>query len=382
MFLIFVGYSSGQFHSYLFQHRGFRDLEIGYLLMAGSWAAVLSPLLQVPIIRLFRGPRLPLMLALACSGGCLVLLPQARSYYRLMGLFFLFSFSSASIYSLNTACTFEATRSRGHGIFFRIRSLGTLGFLAGCIVSAFYTRLDDLDRLYAGFGLAMVLALVLVARFYLRAPPDQAPEDFLVSRHPVAAPDFRRSLGLLGEQGTWRLLAVLGVLNFANVMAISVQGNYLAERWQGGQRAISLAWMVSTACEIPLMLACAWVLRRYGLRYVLGLGVAGTLVKLVGLAMAGRYWHYCLALTMHGCFFSGALAGFSVYIDRRYPRADSPSLQALSTVFYQGFPSVLAGLSAGLVWHHYSLRTVYILAGAIAVLASGYAFFLFRKMLK
>ena len=262
-------------------------------------------------------------------------------------------------------------RERGHGAFFRIRTLGTLGFLAGCIISVFFPSLADLPLLYGGFAAALFLSLAVVARDYRRLSP--------AATTPSGLPTFFHALALLRRPRTLRLLIVLGAMNFANAMATGVQGNYLVDRWHQGQRSISMAWVVSTGCEVPLMLLCAWVLRRYGLRYVIGLGIAGTLLKLAGLAMAGEVWQFYLALAMHGCFFSGALTGFSVYLDRAYGREERSSLQALAPVFYTGIPSSLAGLTAGILWHAFSLRAVYLLAGGIAVLAAGYAFTLLRN---
>lgn len=378
MFLVFVGFSSGQFHSYLFENRGIESLDIGLLIMAGQGAGILSPLFQVSIIRRLHGPRLPLMMMIAGAGSALASLPHLHGFWPLLAAFCLFSFCAAGLFPLNAACTFEAMRNRGHGTFFHIRTLGTLGFLLGCAVSVFFPDLADLPLLYGGFAAFLFLALAVVALEYRYAPPESAnlaaasgtskgaPRSF-------SAPTFSRSLALLKEPRTLRLLIVLGTMNFANSMATVVQGNYLVDRWHEGQRAISMAWVVSTACEVPLMLLCAAILRRHGLRYVIGFGLAGTLVKLVGLALAGEVWQFYLALAMHGCFFSGALTGFSVYLDRAYRKEERASLQALAPIFYGGIPASLAGLTAGVLWHSFSLHAVYLVSGAIAALAAGYA---------
>jgi hypothetical protein len=377
MFLVFVGFSSGQFHAYLFENRGIGSLDIGLLIMAGQGAGILSPLFQVSIIRRFHGPRLPLMIMIAGAGSALALLPHLRGFWSLLSVFCLFSFCAAGLFPLNAACTFEAMRNRGHGTFFRIRTLGTLGFLLGCAVSVFFPTLADLPVLYGGFAGFLFLALAVVALEYRYSPPVAPLAGFSPPKagapRTYSAPTFARTLVLLKEPRTLRLLIVLGVMNFANSMATVVQGNYLVDRWHEGQRAISMAWVVSTACEVPLMLLCAAILRRHGLRYVIGFGLAGTLVKLGGLALAGEVWQFYLALAMHGCFFSGALTGFSVYLDRAYRKEERPSLQALAPVFYGGIPSSLAGLTAGVVWHSFSLRAVYLLSGGIAAVAMGYA---------
>lgn len=378
MFMVFVGFSSGQFHSYLFENRDIPALRIGILIMAGQGAGILSPLFQVAIIRRFQGPRPPLMLMLGGAAVCLAFLPHLHGFWPLLIGFCGFTFCSAGIFPLNAACTFEALRHRGHGTFFRLRAIGTSGYLAGCLVSVFFPTLADLPMLYGGFSAALLFALVVVALEYRQTRPAPIPEpDIDPGAGPIPArsiPTFAQSLVLLREPRTLRLLIILGVMNFANAMATGVQGNYLVDRWHMGQRAISMAWVVSTACEVPLMLLCAYVLRRHGLRYVIGLGIAGTLLKLAGLAFAGEVWQFYLALAMHGCFFSGAVTGFSVFLDRTYRREERSSLQALAPVFYAGIPSSLAGLTAGWVWEVYSLRAVYLVSGVIAVLATGYAF--------
>jgi PPP family 3-phenylpropionic acid transporter len=372
MFLIFAGLSAAQFHSYLFESKGVTGLQIGILIMVGQCAAILSPLSQVAVIRWFRGPRVPLMLMLAGAAVTMVLLPCMPGFRAFLILFPAFSFCAAAVFPLNAACTFEAMRDLGYDTFFRVRTLGTLGFLVGCVISAFFPALTDLPLLYKGFSAALILALAVVVWDYRRIGP-------IGSLGRPAAPAFMHALRLLSQPRTWRLLAVLGLMNFANVLATGVQGNYLMNRWHEGQRTISLAWVVSTACEVPLMLICARILKRHGLRYVLGLGIFGTLLKLVGLAAAGTLWQFYLALTMHGCFFSGALTGFGIYLDRTYSPEERPTLQAICGVFYAGIPSALAGLTAGWVWHAFSLRAVYLLSGSIAVPAAVYAFFLLRQ---
>jgi MFS family permease len=392
MFLIFSGLSSGQFHSYLFESRGLQGLQIGLILMAGQGISILSPLFQVAAIRRLHGPRLPLMLMLLGAAAALVCLPHLAGFWSLLLCFSLFSFCGAAIFPLNAACTFEAMRNHGHGVFFRIRSLGTLGFLAGCAVSVCFPRLIDLPWLYGGFAVCLLSAFSVTAWEYRSASArtmasgdavkaDGTDGDAAEAQQPIAVPSFPAAVKLLREPRTLRLLIFLGALNFANTMAIGMQGNYLVDRWHQGQRTISMAWVVSTGCEVPLMLLCAVVLRRFGLRYVIGLGILGTVLKLVGLAMAREVWQYYLALSLHGCFFSGALTGFSVFLDRNYRKEERAALQSLAPVFYSAIPASLAGLTAGLVWHAFSLRAVYGLAGGIALAIGVLGWYLVRDTL-
>jgi len=380
MFLGFVGLSAGQFHGYLFERMGFFPLQIGILLFSGYAAGIVAPIVQVRAIRWLRGPRRPLMLILAGAGLGMAFLPHVHGFFAVAMIFFMALFCTASISTLITACSLEVTRDRGRWLYFVIRTLGTIGYLVGCVASYFRSTPESLPFLYLGFGGAFIAALAVATVDLRPADPRQAPEDAEVVEHPRAAPGFRRAPQLFSDPLTARLLWTLGVMNFANAMVTLAQGNYLASRFSGGQSVISEAWIVATFCEIPLMLFCAWLMRRHGLRAVITFGLLGTVLKLVLTGIAGSRGVYFLGLMVHGCFFSGALVGFNLYVDQRFPVADRPSLQALGTLFYQGIPTALAGLAVGTVWHFWGLRSVFWIAGMIAMMTGVTAFKLLPRL--
>ncbi len=376
MFLSFVGFSATQFHGYLFERQGRTPLEIGMLFCAGFSAGIAAPLAQVKAIRWLRGPRRPLQLMLGGAGFSLALLPYFHSFLPMAMLFFLTLFCSSSIHPLNTACALEVTRSRGTGFYFLIRALGTLGFLAGCLMSFANPDPQFLPHLYSGFACAFFAAMLFVSWGLKPVDPQEAPEDIEVTPHPLLAPSFKRALRMLSTPQPKRFLWTLGLMNFANSMATLVQGNYLTTRFHGGQAAISLAWIISSTCEIPLMLFCAWLVRKSGLRAVIGFGLLGTALKLVWIGLANSKDLYFIGLMAHGCFFSGALVGFNLYVEQRYPVRDRPTLQALGALFYQGLPMALGGLVAGLLWHFVSIRAVYWVAGILGMGVAVYTPFL------
>lgn len=380
MFLSFAGLSAAQFHGYLFEGKGFSPLQIGLLLGAGYAAGLVGPPAHVASIRLLRGPRLPLALVLAGGGAAIALLPWAHGFPAVLVLFFVALFCAAGVHPLTAACALEATRTRGQGSYFVIRSLGTAGFLAGCVGSYFQPGPGKLAWLYLAFGLAFWAAIPLVLTRFRPRDPRQAPEDFLVSAHPRRTPGFRRALRLLSAPRPLRLLATLGVMNFANAMATLVQGNYIVGRFARGQEDISLAWIVATTVEIPLMLLCVRMVKAGGLRLVIGFGLLGTTVKLVLLGAADSYGLFLLGLAFHGCFFSGALVGFNLFVDKHFAVADRPPLQSLGALFYTGLPTALGGLTAGLLWQFFGLDAVYLVCALVSLGAGGYTFVLLRML--
>ena len=382
MFLSFVGFAAAQFYGYLFEQLGFSPLEIGFLFGLGFTADILAPILLVVAIRRLRGPRRPLMLALAGAGVGTLLLPYSQGFAVAAFLFSFTLFCSSSVNPLNTACTLEITRTRGASLFFFLRTLGTVGYLVACVVSYFLPDPARLPLLYFGFGVASLFAIPVIARTFVPEDPRQAPEDILVNARPSRTPGLKRALRLLSAPVAKRLLWTLGVMNFANAMATLVQGNYLMARFARGQSSISMAWIIATACEIPLMIGCVWLVKRHGLRSVLGLGLLGTTLKLFFLGAADSYGVFLAGLAFHGCFFSGAVVGFSLFLDQRYAVADRPSLQALGSLFYAGLPMALGGLCAGVIWHLFGLHTVYLVAALIGLGAGAYTIVLMPRLPK
>jgi MFS family permease len=380
LFLSFAGLSAIQFHGYLFERMGFSPLQIGLLLGAGYAAGILAPLAQVSAIRWLRGPRLPLVIAFAGAGAGVALLPHAPGYGTLLLLFFGSLFGSACVHPLTTACTLEVTRPGDSAAFFLVRTFGTMGFLAGCVASYFQPGPSRLPWLYLGFGIAFWVAIPAALRFFRPHDPRRAPEDILITPNPRRAPGFRRALRLLSAPRPRRLLWALAAMSLANSMALLVQGNYLTARFGGGQSSISLAWIVSTAVEIPLMILCARLVDAHGLRAVIGFGLLGTTVKLGLLGIADSYGAYLAGLAFHGCLYSGALGGFNLLVHRRYAAADRPTLQALGTFFYQGIPAALGGGLAGLLWDVFGLRSVYWVSAVIALGAGIYTLWLLPQL--
>jgi len=380
MFLSFTGFAAAQFHGYLFEQLGFSPLQIGLLFGLGFAADIVAPLAQVLAIRRLRGPRRPLMLALTGAGIGTILLPYAQGFAVAALVFSFTLFCSSSVNPLNTACSLELTRSRGQGFFFLIRTIGTAGYLVACVFCYFHPEPARLPLLYAGFALASILAIPVIAKTFIPEDPRQAPEDILVNPKPRRTPGLRRAWRLLSAPLAKRLLWTLGIMNFANAMATLVQGNYLMARFSKGQASISLAWIIATACEIPLMLACAWLVRRHGLRVVLGVGLLGTTLKLFFLGAANSYGVFLAGLVFHGAFFSGAVTGFSLFLDQRYAVSDRPSLQALGSLFYAGLPMALGGLAAGVIWQAFGLNAVYLTAAVIGLGAGAYTMVLLPKL--
>ncbi len=364
-FFAFAGVAANQFHGYLFELKGSSALSIGLLMMTGYSASVLAPLVQMFLIRKSQGPYRPLLAVSFGAAIALALLPWARGFWDLWVLFAILSFCTASVFPLLTAATLETTRhqtrAQGHGLFVRIRGLGTVGFMVACLICLAFPRSESLAWIYAGFGLAF---LISVAVLFPSAQWHGRKQDLGQVRLP-SAPRLGVAWRRLFRGETTVLIFLIALMNFANVMATVVQGNYLIHRFHVSQAYISLSWVIATACEVVWMAVCARLVRTMDIRRLIVLGLWGTGLKLLLMGFATTYFSFVLGLIFHGLYFSFTLAGFGVYLDRRFRPAERPVLQALTSAMAQGLPAALAGLSTGLVWHRFQLHGVYIAAAAL-----------------
>jgi MFS_1 like family len=362
MFFSYAGIAANQFHGYLFEIKGHGALAIGWLFMTGYGVGIGAPFIQVLLIRKWHGPYWPL--ALVALGGALSMayLPWASGFWALWGAFSVLSFCLASLFPLLNAATLETTRGKGHSHFIRIRGFGSLGFLFASVLCLAVPRSERLPHLYLGFALGLLLALFFIAPAGLFHRSQRLQRAAPVIR----APNIRKAMRRLFRGEAVILVLLLATMSYANVMATAMQGNYIIHQFGLDQRSISLAWTISTLCELVWMALCAYVVQTMDLRRMMVLGLWGTLAKLLLLAVATNYFTYVLGLAFHGLFFSFSLTGFGVYLDRRFRASERPGQQALTSGLVQGIPAALAGISSGWIWNSLELKSVYITAAILA----------------
>lgn len=372
-FFAFAGVAANQFHGYLFELKGSSAMAIGFLLMTGYSASVFAPLVQMRLIRKSHGPYRPLLAVSFGAALALGLMPWARGFWDLWLLFATLSFCISSVFPLLTAATLETTRHQtrhqGHGLFVHIRGLGSAGFMVACLVCLAFPRSDKLAWIYAGFGLAFLISVAVLFPAAKWHDAQREGETQRVPRAPKLGVAWRR----LFRGETSFLIFLIALMNFANVMATVVQGNYLIHRFQVSQGYISLAWVIATACEVVWMAVCARLVRSLDIRRLIVIGLWGTGLKLAFMGFASTYFSFVLGLVFHGLYFSFTLAGFGIYLDRRFRPSERPVLQALTSAMAQGLPAALAGLATGWLWHRFQLHSVYIVAAALGGLTCLFA---------
>jgi MFS family permease len=380
-FFIYFGLSAVQFHSILFELKGFKGNEFTALITAGSLSGITAPFIIAFVARYFPQPVVLLSFLLAVAFLTLPLMPFITSFYIMLTVYFIYTFCMWGTFPLHTSSGMEVYRSRGYGTFFFIRALGTLGFVIGCLLAALSIEKLNFGLLYIGFGIGFIIALLSLKNLV----PDsntspqkphgslsQGPALFKPSTWINAWHQYKNSL-------LARLLLPVGLLSCANSMAISIQGNYILNEFEGTRTTVSLAWFICSGCEIPIMFLCIYLLKKWNLAYVLAAGMLGTCIRLAGMNFSTSIWELFLTLILHGFFYAGIATGLGICIDRTKWKYRS-SLQAMYSLIYAGIPHVFGGFMAGFLWDRYSINFVYQVSMYISLSALIFFIPLFPKL--
>ncbi len=366
IFFLYVGISSLQYHSYLFERLGFAAVEIGSILTLGYAAGIISPLFQLWILSKHSNPRYPLLGLSVLAALAVFLLPYQKSVIGAGLVYFFYMFATSGIFPLNTAHVFQLSRSRGHGAFFKVRGLGTLAFCLGCFASALGALRFEFSALYSLFAAAFLVSALFVLFspkvLDTLTPQVEIRENLFVS--------LRRMVILLWKKPMRQILIPICVLGLANGLSVPVQSNYLAHSLNVGKAAISLSWAWASLWEIPLMLLCGHWIMRYGLKPLLLLGFGGTVLRLILWSYASEPWTFAIALSLHGCYYAGVISAFGVFIDKNYEGSERHRIQVVAGLFYGGFVTSIGAFSSGILWEYFSLRWSFISATIVACLAS------------
>ncbi|MBF0432740.1 MAG: MFS transporter [Fibrobacteria bacterium] len=360
---IFFGISSIQFHSVLFEDRGFTGSHFTLLIVTGAVSALVSPLTMSLLTRFFRQPFTPLQLLLFTSGITLPLLPVIPDLRLLLLMYFIHTFSMWGLFPLYLACGMEVYREKGYDIYFFVRSLGTFGFAVGCAIAAISARGFSFPVLYFGFGISFLLAFFIIRPFRnFSHLPSKRDADSHVNKFVLT--DFfkltkwKAMFPFLKDKQFLFLLVPITIICCANSMAVNIQGNYIINHFRGTRTTVSIAWLLCSGLEIPIMFFCIYLLRKWSLTAVLFFGVLGTCIRLTGMSYSPTIGFFFLSIALHGFYYAGVATGMGVCIDRTNWKHRA-ALQPLLTVIYSGIPNVTGAFLSGYIWEHYSLSAVY-----------------------
>ncbi len=266
----------------------------------------------------------------------ILLLSQMRGFVPVLLAVAFFTFMSTPLLPLIDTVTLKVL-GQNHDYYGAYRMWGTLGFISVSASSGFIMERLGMEVIFTGFAGGLVLFL-LVTRFL----PDVkaaaggggfSMAGFMQLVRSKAWIIFALSLLLLW--GAW-----MGSINFLGVTMTEMGGN---------QGAVGVASTISAMSEAPMMLAGAWLMRRFGPKRLIAIAFVMFTVRLLLYGLMPDYrWVFGINL-LHGFSYVPYLIGAVAYASHLAPEGLKSTSQGLF-VTVTNLSNVLGGVGAGMLF--------------------------------
>ena len=260
----------------------------------------------------------------------------------LFGLFLAYWLIMAPSYSLSSSIAFRnlANPVRDFG---KVRLWGTIGWMAiGWVVSGVMAWSGSRVGQGASEAFWIAMGLSAATALYCRTLPNTPP---VVDAGPrrsslLGVAELTRSPGMMVY-----LITSFGV-SLTTPFVYQVMPNYL--RSIGMERAwVSTAMSLGQWPEVVMLAGLPWLIRRFGYRITLGLGIAAYAVRFGSLAFNPPLWLATAGIPLHGIGVACFTIGGQMFVDGRAPSDRRASAQSLNTMVTGGLGSLLGSLLAG-----------------------------------
>jgi MFS family permease len=286
-----------------------------------------------------------MFLAGSFAAGTLILAAIAAttssSVLGMFGLFLAYWLILAPSYALSSSLAFRnlAHPERDFG---RVRLWGTVGWMVvGWVVSGVMAVSGSNSRgafeaLWIAVGLSAVTAVY--CWFLPNTPP--------LPRDPRARSNSRDLLDLARMPGMAVYLVVAFGVNLTTPFVYQVMPGYL--RSIGMERAhVATAMSLGQWPEVVALFGLPWLIRRWGFRATMALGIAAYAVRFGMLVLQPPLWLATAGIPLHGIGVACFSIGGQIFIDGRASRDRRASAQSLNTVATSGLGSLVGCLLAG-----------------------------------
>lgn len=383
MLILYIGTSAYQFHTIAFEELGFHGSALGLIMAMGALAGAISPIVNSALAGYFPRPVPPLLFYLMTAGVSLFFLPQPSSLSVKVLTYSVHTFSIWAVTPLHLSVGMEVCRPLGREGYFFFRALGTLGFMLGCLVCSAIVAYIKLPTLYfalASFYILTILTFLPISLWNITeslSTENKSSENFdtlITSQSPSHSSIY--SLGE-GFRIGWKtlqstphlpsLLFALSILCWGNTLAVSLMSNYLVHEFHASKSVVSWAWVISSGCEIPIMLMNWALIRKWGIRFIMGLGIGASVLRLILLAWAPNISTFFFALVLHGFFYAAYTGTIGIWIDK-LPTTNRHAQQIFFSLLYMGIPLTVGSFSAGYIWEKMGMRPLYIAAALLGAI--------------
>lgn len=339
----------------------FDPLRAGYIYATFSVGAIVAPLLVGLLAdRWFAVEKViawthAFMAAVMCGAAVWcdtfdgATADPADAVWPLFGLVLGYAVGTQITLTLTAVISFR-NLPEGGGAFWYVRLVGTVGWIVAGGVTGWAMNPVSPQPLYLSAGTSAVLAA------FARRLPHTPPKGH---GRPVREVIGLPALKMFRDRSFLVFALVLLLCNLMNQFYSLFTAPYLKELGVEldlgayGRLKPEVIMGLAQVCEVGCMAATPWLLRRFALKHLMLMGLAGLLVRNALLYAANVPGIVAVALPMHGWGYALYQLLGSYFVDREAPPHLRAGAQSLVTFLGSG-PAVLVGnfVASGVVEAH------------------------------
>lgn len=309
-----------------------------YAFAASAVAAFISPLLfgamadrHASPVKVLRGLALATATAMALAA---VTIRLHGNVWLILAVIQLQALCMAPTWSIASTVVFARLKDARQD-FGPIRAMGTLGWVAGCLLISSLNA--DASTLAEWSGAAIWLG---VTGFTFFLPPLEPPPAVKVSWHERLGLD---ALRLLKHRQHRVIFITAALMNLAIAAFYPYTPTHMRDL---GLRHTS-AWMaLGQSTEIVAMFSLGGLLRRRPLKWLITCGLGFGVLRFVFCAFNTPFW-LLLGVSLHGASYVLVLINAQIYLEKNVEPAWRARAQALFTVMTSGVGFLLGYLGSG-----------------------------------
>ncbi len=360
---------------FLKEQQGLNESQIGYIVGVASCAILVTPVLMTLLADTRLDPRRLAAGMFLFSGLFLLLLDVVDGFWPTLLLFALHNLAFVAILPLQDGIMFSLQRRRQKGgmptvPYHRVRVWGTIGFIIPSIL--LYVLLHSGKPIGVIMLTGVFFCVLGLCNTWFVPDPRVGREDPGVGaqdRLPTAAAARALLRGNVLVFCIGIALAHLAAAGFYGFYAL-----YLTEEVGLEQKWVGLIFNVGVTIEIFFVLGMGWLIRTFGLRRLMLIGVVCMALRTALLALFPTVTVAILSQTLHGIIIVALFIAPIVYINRQAGDRYRNSIQGLYTMSVVGASRILGSILSGYVALS-SLRLLFALA-TVLCLVSGLLFLL------
>jgi PPP family 3-phenylpropionic acid transporter len=370
-FAVLTPYMQQLLHFY-----GYRKDQIGYILGATEFMAVLAPPLWGLLSDRIRRPRAVLAFTVLMSFPTFCLFARSSTTLAAVAVALLFGFFNRPSIPLTDGLTFSHFRVSGAN-YGRVRIGGTCGFV---LCNLFFERVLRISQDQDGSRIIAILGAALLFQFLmiLVVPPlptaAAAPVAPTPGAETDAPPDVAPATGSLLPflrlclTRAFIAFAVAAFLaRFAMMSYYSFFTRYLNEVYEF--KAVGYIWMLGSLCELPLIFWSRQIMARIGVRNLFALALLGTVLRLLGFSFESNLWVVVLMQPLHALTFGAFHCATVTYVSGIFPAHFQGSAQTIYSALTVGLGGLLGSSVNGVVLERFGYQAMYGFASAVALLS-------------